>query len=99
MRAETGPMQFENDWSGLFIRGDNCMYFATNLKYILNRLKNQPEHMRLDDMQIFHLENFFELLNSSLDTPITGDGVYDIQKMRKFEDCCKEALVKSIIDK
>lgn len=35
-RAETGPMQFSNDWPGVFIRGDNAMHFAMNLKALLH---------------------------------------------------------------
>lgn len=34
-RPETGPMQFDNDWPGVFIRGDNAMHFAMNLKALL----------------------------------------------------------------
>lgn len=35
-RAETGPMQFDNDWPGVFIRGDDAMHFAMNLKALLH---------------------------------------------------------------
>jgi len=27
MRPETGPIQFEDDWTGVFIRGDNAFRF------------------------------------------------------------------------
>ena len=27
-RPETGPMQFGDDWPGVFIRGDNALFFA-----------------------------------------------------------------------
>jgi hypothetical protein len=27
-RAETGPMQFGEDWPGVFIRGDDALVFA-----------------------------------------------------------------------
>ena len=27
-RPESGPMQFGNDWPGIFIRGDNALYYA-----------------------------------------------------------------------
>lgn len=27
-RPETGPMQFGNDWPGIFIRGDNAAWYA-----------------------------------------------------------------------
>lgn len=31
-RVETGPMQFGDDWPGVFIRGDNAFHFATLLR-------------------------------------------------------------------
>lgn len=31
-RVETGPVQFGNDWPGVFIRGDNAMYYAMMLR-------------------------------------------------------------------
>ncbi len=27
-RVETGPVQFGDDWPGVFIRGDNALYYA-----------------------------------------------------------------------
>lgn len=35
-RVETGAVQFGNDWPGLFIRGDQAMLLARNLRKILN---------------------------------------------------------------
>jgi hypothetical protein len=37
-RAETGVMQFEDDWPGVFIRGDNAFYFAMCLRNVYNKL-------------------------------------------------------------
>lgn len=34
-RPETGPMKFGDDWTGLFIRGDNALYYATQLNAII----------------------------------------------------------------
>lgn len=34
-RVETGPVQFGDDWPGLFIRGDNAGYYAFTLKTFL----------------------------------------------------------------
>lgn len=36
-RPETGPMRFGNDWSGLFIRGDNAAAYAMALESLLRR--------------------------------------------------------------
>lgn len=30
-RVETGPVQFNDDWPGLFIRGDNAVSYLGNL--------------------------------------------------------------------
>jgi hypothetical protein len=30
-RVETGPVQFGNDWPGIFIRGDNAMGFFARI--------------------------------------------------------------------
>ena len=43
-RAETGPLHFENDWPGLFIRGDNAlMRYAPALRALLNGNANPIE--------------------------------------------------------
>ncbi len=34
-RVETGPVQFGEDWPGVFIRGDNAAYYAQALKHLL----------------------------------------------------------------
>lgn len=35
-RVETGPVQFDDDWPGVFIRGDNALGFAQSLEAMLN---------------------------------------------------------------
>ena len=35
-RPETGPMQFGDDWTGIFIRGDNAFYYQMALDSILS---------------------------------------------------------------
>ncbi len=37
-RPETGPMQFGDDWPGVFIRGDNAFGDAMYLEQVLNDL-------------------------------------------------------------
>lgn len=34
-RPESGPMQFGDDWPGVFIRGDNALFMAMALTAIL----------------------------------------------------------------
>ena len=35
-RVETGAVQFGNDWPGLFIRGDDCIFLSESLKFKLD---------------------------------------------------------------
>ena len=41
-RAETGVMEFENDYPGVFIRGDNAAYFAMSLRNVLDNSTTDP---------------------------------------------------------
>lgn len=41
-RVETGPIQFGDDWPGVFIRGDNCAYYNLLLAEILNKTDLNP---------------------------------------------------------
>lgn len=34
-RVETGVTQFGDDWPGIFIRGDNCFWFAEGIRQVL----------------------------------------------------------------
>lgn len=42
LRVETGVMQFEGDWPGIFIRGDEAVGFAACL---IELLRSEPDHM------------------------------------------------------
>lgn len=35
-RVETGPVQFGDDWPGLFIRGDDCAHYMLILLHVIN---------------------------------------------------------------
>lgn len=37
-RPETGPMQFGDDWPGVFIRGDNALFFALAVRRVVARM-------------------------------------------------------------
>lgn len=34
-RVETGPIQFGNDWPGVFVRGDSAGWYAFQLKRLI----------------------------------------------------------------
>lgn len=33
-RMETGPVRFGDDWTGVFIRGDNALFFANAVEIV-----------------------------------------------------------------
>jgi hypothetical protein len=37
-RLETGPMQFSDDWPGVFVRGDDALGYALALRRAVERL-------------------------------------------------------------
>ena len=39
-RVETGPIQFEDDWTGLFIRGDEALHYGMVIRDALERLES-----------------------------------------------------------
>ncbi len=39
----TGAVQFENDWPGLFIRGDRAISLLSKIRGLQERLANHPD--------------------------------------------------------
>ena len=39
----TGAIQFENDWPGLFIRGDQAIVLSSKIRGLQERLANHPD--------------------------------------------------------
>ena len=77
MRPETGPMQFDDDWRGVFIRGDNAlMGYLPILEVLSSKLDDQP----IMQMQ---LKDLMGLLASAAHTQ-SNEGV---QMMKKFSEC------------
>jgi hypothetical protein len=57
-RIETGPIQFGDDWPGVFIRGDNAFGYAMALRSVIaNAL-----HSKLDPIAILQLKGLAETL-------------------------------------
>ena len=46
-RVETGPIQFGEDWPGVFIRGDNAAYYALVVGETLHELSGQGDDLEL----------------------------------------------------
>ena len=70
MRPETGPMRFGDDWTGLFIRGDNALGYAVYLRVLLD---TNPEYGLL-----------LQSLLSDLESVRHGD-VENLQQLPEFE--------------
>lgn len=49
-RVETGPIQFGNDWPGIFIRGDNCGYYVQCLVELKKYPDSSMAQSALDDI-------------------------------------------------
>jgi hypothetical protein len=84
MRPETGPMEFEDDWRGIFIRGDNAlMGYLPMLQRIRANLREENENV----LDLITLKSLIDLLSFANHTDDTDDT--DVQMMKKFEDCKK----------
>lgn len=65
-RVETGPLEINGDWPGVFIRGDNAMNYAMYLNMAVENLKNQMTADNKIDVVTAHiLEDLANLLASS----------------------------------
>ena len=38
-RVESGPVQFNEDWPGVFIRGDHCLHYQFELSKLIEELE------------------------------------------------------------
>jgi hypothetical protein len=60
-RVESGAVQFGNDWPGVFIRGDNALFYAMALKRVLE----MPGERLPLDVQI-NLRDLFAVVTSAI---------------------------------
>jgi hypothetical protein len=80
MRPETGPMQFDDDWRGIFIRGDSAlMGYLPMLQILRDKLPPEDKDLLLS----LGLDGLIDLL-ASANHHREDDGV---QMMKKFPDC------------
>jgi hypothetical protein len=47
-RIETGPVQFGDDWPGIFIRGDNAIGYAMAIRRLLSELEPLAKEGAID---------------------------------------------------
>ncbi len=84
MRAETGPMQFTEDWCGLFIRGDIAMCYAQALRIVLAKYEKGelPDYITMKLVRSLKSE-----LASCDERDRTEEHFYQI--MKPYQECLK----------
>lgn len=82
MRPETGLMQFENDWRGVFIRGDSAlMRYLPMLQILRTNLSKEDKEV----LSSIGLDDLIDLLSSA--NHHSNDET--VQMMKIFKDCTK----------
>jgi len=81
MRAETGPMKFGDDWTGLFIRGDNAMVYKMLLDIVCGKLNK----VNLGAIEWAQLQGLIDLLSSAGEHRKNNEK----QIMKEFDECKK----------
>jgi hypothetical protein len=63
-RVETGPLEINNDWPGIFIRGDNALAYCMSLNMAIKILESNPDCTNMDIFTLHSLKNLANLLSS-----------------------------------
>lgn len=63
-RVETGALEINGDWPGIFIRGDDCLQYSMHLRKAVEVLK-QHQLSNMDAFTLSTLEGLAGLLESS----------------------------------
>jgi len=89
-RIETGPVKFGEDWTGLFIRGDNCLFYSQQLR-LLQTLEVARHlafpHVAVDDGYPSFVKETLESLIRLMDSAREGTSKEDLQQLKSFEEC------------
>lgn len=64
-RVETGAVKFGDDWTGLFIRGDDCIRMMQSLEYMLSRVNADPNSI---EFKIYN--SYLEMLIEEIKTNV-----------------------------
>jgi hypothetical protein len=81
MRPETGPMKFDNDWRGVFIRGDNAFAYANYLYQLIHSDPKDPCYQIYKQLCL----GLIDLLNSSDERKPNKE----VQNLKPFQECKK----------
>lgn len=80
MRAESGPVKFKNDWTGVFIRGDNALAYVLYLQKLLDEVSQNSD----DIIAVSYLQGLINLLSSCEEFSSENK---NIQLLKTFEEC------------
>lgn len=64
-RVETGVLQINDDWPGVFIRGDNAMHYAMNLRRMIAELEKHSDGNLHDAFAVSTLKSLLSILEKS----------------------------------
>jgi len=76
-RPETGKMKFGDDWSGIFIRGDNAKHYSIQLKQVLSDVGSEAGMFAKTT-----LKGLIELMESAHEHNDVKP-----QQLKSFEEC------------
>lgn len=88
-RPETGPMQFGDDWTGVFLRGDYAGPMSFYLSTALERIKAARV---LDPMEVLQLEDLCSTLANSNEF---GERL-GLQRLKPFDECVEQIEAKDV---
>jgi len=74
-RVETGPVQFNEDWPGFFLRGDATLYYAMCLENVLNAVETGESP---DAVYLVSLQNLLRSMRGSRISSIEDDYDTDV---------------------
>jgi hypothetical protein len=77
-RIETGPAEFEGDWPGTFVRGDNSMWYAHLIGNIVTALNNGEKVDELSRLALLGLKDTLSDCANGYSTPTL---------LKAFDEC------------
>lgn len=66
-RPETGPMQFPDDWPGLFIRGDDAFHLYTQMSLLRQKLQSQNVDLGMFECYLSRMIKWLDSSNMAND--------------------------------
>ena len=83
LRLETGPLKVDDDWTGLFIRGDDCLDLAMKIDYLCQKFEKVD--LKSDfmlDIASETVKKYSELIKDKIDE---GKSIEDLDRIDLIE--------------